>query len=73
MAKRVAKMWMTKGGALDKKVDTNMVWLSLDRLAGGKKKFIELGLAEGLSFGGGRLVVHYRELTFDSSNSAAQS
>lgn len=60
MARKVSKMWVEKGGKLEKMVETNMVWLDLGGL--GRKQFVELGNEEGVLLMGGRLVVHYREL-----------
>ena len=59
-ARLIAEKWLSRGGKLEKPVDTNMVWLDLDVLGIPAEKFVSLGKDFGLKLFGGRLVVHYQ-------------
>jgi len=59
-ARQIAEMWTSKGGKLTQGCETNMVWFDLAAAGVDVKKFVEVGVAHGLQFLGGRLVVHYR-------------
>ena len=63
-AKQIATLWQDKGGKLEMPTETNMVWFDLNAAGWDNKRFVELGVREGLRFFGPRLVVHYRELAF---------
>lgn len=60
-AKKVAEMWIGKGGKLARPVETNMLWLDLGA-AGLPQDALE-GVAKsgGLNILGNRLVIHYRK------------
>ncbi|TAQ87890.1 hypothetical protein B7494_g3780 [Chlorociboria aeruginascens] len=60
MAKRIADMWVRLGGRLERKTETNMVWLDLEQAGISAKELVEVGREKGLKFYGGRLVVHYQ-------------
>ena len=60
-ARVVARMWEERGGVLGRKVETNMVWLDLEKAGWDVERFVEMGDRYGVTFLGGRLVVHYRE------------
>ncbi|KAI9838609.1 MAG: hypothetical protein M1819_004923 [Sarea resinae] len=59
-AKAIGAAWTALGGALEKPVDTNMVWLDLRAAGVAVGDFVAEGHARGLRFMGGRLVVHYQ-------------
>jgi threonine aldolase len=60
-AKRVADLWTSRGGKLDKPLQTNMVWLDLEGSGVGPNDLTEIGQENGLRLMGGRVVVHYRK------------
>jgi threonine aldolase len=59
-AKNIAKIWTDLGGKLQHPTETNMVWLDLEDAGVPSGQFAELGMAKGLRFLEGRLVVHYQ-------------
>lgn len=59
-AKRVAELWTSRGGKLEKPIHTNMVWLDLEASGVGPNDLTEIGHAKGLKLMGGRIVIHYR-------------
>ncbi|MCJ1451769.1 hypothetical protein MMC28_002109 [Mycoblastus sanguinarius] len=59
-ARVVARMWETRGGRVDQDVETNMVWLDLEKAGVTRERFVELGVREGLRLFGGRVVCHYQ-------------
>ncbi|EFW21582.1 hypothetical protein D8B26_001756 [Coccidioides posadasii str. Silveira] len=59
-AKRIADMWVRKGGKLVSPTETNMVWLDLAASEVSCNAWEELGQREGLQLMGNRLVVHYQ-------------
>ncbi|KAI9722742.1 MAG: hypothetical protein M1812_001673 [Candelaria pacifica] len=59
-SRRIAKRWEGLGGRLERGVETNMVWLDLEKEGLSAKEFVVLGEKVGLRFMGGRLVVHYQ-------------
>lgn len=59
MAKKIAGVWESLGGKLQKKTQTNMVWLDLEDVGIGEEKFSSLGRENGLQVSS-RLVVHYQ-------------
>lgn len=60
-AKRIAELWTSRGGKLEKPVHTNMVWLDLEGSGVGPNDLSVIGEAKGLRLLGGRVVVHYRK------------
>ena len=76
-ARKIADMWVQRGGKLEFETESNMVWLDLGAAGfganedgegcvkgGGNKRFVEMAVQRDLRLMGGRLVVHYR--MFDS-------
>ncbi|KAJ5404444.1 hypothetical protein N7509_004315 [Penicillium cosmopolitanum] len=59
-AKRIAELWTSRGGKLEKPVHTNMVWLDLEGSGVGPNDLSVIGEAKGLRLLGGRVVVHYQ-------------
>ena len=59
IAKRVARMWVDRGGRVKHRPESNMVWLDLDD-AGVGEEWVEEGVREGVKVGGGRVVCHYQ-------------
>jgi len=59
-ARRIAGMWVDRGGKLAKPVETNMVWFDLEDAGWEVKEFVAVGVREGVRVLGGRLVVHYQ-------------
>ena len=59
-AREIAEMWQDKGGRLAKAVETNMVWLDLERAGISTEGFVAAGVKEGVRLLGGRVVVHYQ-------------
>ena len=45
---------------MDQDVETNMVWLDLEKAGVTRERFVELGVREGLRLFGGRVVCHYQ-------------
>lgn len=64
-------MWTSKGGKLSQECETNMVWLDLEDMKGGKEGFVQEGVREGVKVLGGRLVVHYRKIFFTPKRASA--
>ena len=60
LAKKIAQTWVTMGGKLQNETETNMVWLDLQDAGIEAEEFVEVGKKHGLTFLGGRLVVHYQ-------------
>ena len=60
VAKRIAGMWVERGGVLERGCETNMVWFDLEAAGWGKERFVEVGVEEGVKVLGGRVVVHYQ-------------
>ncbi|KEQ72956.1 hypothetical protein M436DRAFT_64122 [Aureobasidium namibiae CBS 147.97] len=60
LAKRVGKMWELKGGKLQKPVETNQVWMNLDRFGVTAEEWDATGERRGLLLDGPRLVLHHR-------------
>ena len=59
-AREIAGMWERKGGKLEQKCESNMVWLDLGGAGCSRERFVEEGVKEGVKVMGGRLVVHYQ-------------
>ena len=59
-AKKIGKMWESKGGKLTNPTETNMIWLDLEAAGVSAEEFKALGKEEGVKLGGGRLVAHYQ-------------
>ena len=59
-ARRIAELWLEKGGKLQRQCETNMVWFDLDAAGVAKEHFVEIGVEHGVKMLGGRLVVHYQ-------------
>ena len=60
-ARKVAELWISRGGKLVYPVHTNMVWLDLESSGLGTNDLEEIGKEKGLKLSGGRIVVHYRK------------
>ncbi|KAI4202412.1 MAG: hypothetical protein LQ350_002630 [Teloschistes chrysophthalmus] len=60
MAKRVQGMWEGRGGRVEGRVETNMVWLDLEGAGVGEEGWVREGVREGVKLLGGRVVVHYQ-------------
>ena len=60
LAKRVGKMWELKGGKLQKPVETNQVWMNLDRFGVSAEEWDTIGERRGLLLDGPRLVLHHQ-------------
>lgn len=60
MARRVAGMWVDRGGKLRGEVETNMCLLDVggSGVSGGEEEWIEAGVREGVKLAGGRVVCH---------------
>ncbi|WEW58636.1 beta-eliminating lyase [Emydomyces testavorans] len=58
-ARRIADVWVQKGGKLACPTETNMVWFNLDAAGISTSDWEKLGQREGLKLMGNRLVVHY--------------
>ncbi|KAF7526075.1 hypothetical protein PCG10_004306 [Penicillium crustosum] len=59
-AKIIKKMWVDRGGAVSRPVNTNMVCLDLPHSGITVDKIISVGREEGVKLFGGRIVVHYQ-------------
>jgi threonine aldolase len=59
-AKRVAALWVWKGGKLCRRTETNLVWLDLDHTGLGDDEFIDIGRSCGDKLDGKRIVLHYQ-------------
>ncbi|KAJ9252151.1 hypothetical protein DTO207G8_4984 [Paecilomyces variotii] len=59
-AKKVADAWTSRGGKLQKPVQTNMVWLDLEASGLGPNDLAAIGDQKGLKLSGGRIVIHYQ-------------
>ncbi|KAL4806336.1 pyridoxal phosphate-dependent transferase [Aspergillus unguis] len=59
-AKRIAKLWESRGGKLAYPVQTNMVWLNIEASGLGPNDLAEAGKEKGLQLLGNRIVVHYQ-------------
>lgn len=59
-AKRIAGIWTSMGGKLEKPTETNMVWFDLDDAGISPADFTQMGKEKGLRLLGARLVVHYQ-------------
>ncbi|KAF2146548.1 uncharacterized protein K452DRAFT_282721 [Aplosporella prunicola CBS 121167] len=59
-AKRIAGTWEKLGGKLSMPVETNMVWLDLEKAGMSADDLIVRAQEKGLRLGGGRLVAHYQ-------------
>lgn len=59
-ARRVAEMWIKRGGRLTRRTETNIVWLDLKHSGVSKGDFNEIGDKYGVKLDGKRLVLHYQ-------------
>ncbi|KAK2764549.1 hypothetical protein FQN54_009244 [Arachnomyces sp. PD_36] len=59
-AKKVAEMWISKGGKLAREVQTNMVWLDLDAAGLPDDAMEGIAKSNGLNILGNRVVIHYQ-------------
>ncbi|KAI9764640.1 MAG: hypothetical protein M1840_008137 [Geoglossum simile] len=59
-ASLIAEKWVSRGGKLQKPVETNMVWLDLGPLGISTEDLVRLGEKNGVRMFGERLVVHYQ-------------
>jgi threonine aldolase len=60
IAKRVADMWVRKGGKLKRRTETNLVWVDLNHAGDSKDRFIGIGRRCGVKLDGTRIVLHYQ-------------
>ena len=78
-ARKIADMWIQKGGKLETETESNMVWLDLEAAGlgktedgegcvkgGGHKGFVEMAIERGVKVMAARLVVHYRMSDYPS-------
>lgn len=59
-ARKVAEMWVRKGGKLRRRTETNLVWVDLNHAAFCEEDFAEVGRNFGVKLDGGRIVLHYQ-------------
>lgn len=57
-ARRIGEMWESRGGRLEREVETNMVWLDLEGV--GEEEWVEAAGRRGVKVAGSRVVVHYQ-------------
>ncbi|CZR53512.1 related to threonine aldolase [Phialocephala subalpina] len=60
MARKVADMWVKRGGRLIRRTETNIVWIDLKGSGISKVDFNEIGEKYGIKLDGKRLVLHYQ-------------
>lgn len=64
LAKKVADMWIQRGGSLQFPVQTNMVWLDLLKAGLGPNDVSTIAAEHGVKLSGNRIVIHHRKLLF---------
>ena len=60
IARRVADMWVHKGGKLSRRTETNLVWVGLSHARCSRDDFIKLGRRYDIKLDGPRIVLHYQ-------------
>ncbi|KAL3476607.1 pyridoxal phosphate-dependent transferase [Aspergillus californicus] len=60
LAKRVGAMWIESGGELRRDVETNHVWLNLNKAGIDTARWNEIGKRHGVKLDGGRVVLHHQ-------------
>lgn len=60
IAKRIAKHWESLGGVVENPVDTNMIWIDLQKVGVEAQNLREMANRKGLKLTRGRIVVHYQ-------------
>lgn len=60
MARRVASMWLERGGLLSTRTETNLVWIDLKDIGIDTVEFNRIGEKHGVKLSGKRLVFHYQ-------------
>lgn len=60
LARRVADMWIRRGGKLRRRVQTNIVWLDLNDAGVVEEIFQAVGRRQGIKVDGCRIVLHYQ-------------
>jgi threonine aldolase len=61
-ARRVGDLWTVRGGQLQYPVETNMVWLDLERAGLESAELVDVAAQKGVKVYGSRLIIHYRKL-----------
>ncbi|PVH76090.1 l-allo-threonine aldolase [Cadophora sp. DSE1049] len=56
LAKTVADMWISKGGRLRRRTETNLVWIDLKD----DEEFCQMGVKHGIQVDGCRIVLHHQ-------------
>jgi len=59
-ARKVAEMWVRRGGKLRRRTETNLVWVDLAHAKICEEDFVGIGRNFGVKLDGGRLVLHYQ-------------
>lgn len=60
MARRVASMWIRRGGRLSRRTETNIVWVDLEGPGVSVAEFDRAGDKHDIKLSGKRLVLHYQ-------------
>jgi threonine aldolase len=60
MARRVALMWVERGGSLSTRTETNLVWVDLKPIGINAVEFNRIGEKHGVKLSGKRIVLHYQ-------------
>ena len=60
LAKRVGRMWKDQGGSLLRDVETNQVWVDLNRAGISDQQWNETGRKHGVKLDGKRVVFHHQ-------------
>ncbi|BDD55498.1 hypothetical protein MAP00_001009 [Monascus purpureus] len=60
LAKKVADMWIQRGGSLQFPVQTNMVWLDLLKAGLGPNDVSTIAAEHGVKLSGNRIVIHHQ-------------
>jgi threonine aldolase len=59
-ARRIAEIWVEKGGRLLRRTETNIVWVDLKDAGISDDEFKEIGRDYGIGLDGCRIVLHYQ-------------
>jgi threonine aldolase len=59
-ARRVGDLWTVRGGQLQYPVETNMVWLDLERAGLESAELVDVAAQKGVKVYGSRLIIHYQ-------------
>jgi threonine aldolase len=60
LARRVANMWVARGGRVSRAVETNMVWLDLKAAGITTDEWNKIGEERGIRLSGKRIVLHHQ-------------